>query len=68
MTTFDHPNHVETRVTPAVARDVFEAQLWRFLDTVDAVFARTRISGDAQRDKAARRADARAAADRLLLQ
>lgn len=66
MTAFDHPTQAQTRI-PA-ATDFAEAQLWCFLDTVDVLFSKIASIAEAKRAKARRRAEARAAADRLLLQ
>jgi hypothetical protein len=67
MTTFNTNTDINARGRKMIkAREAAEAQVWRLVDLLPALFTRTAPDGQKELEKAARREAARRAVDNLL--
>jgi len=67
MTTFNTNSELNARGRQMMkARDLVEAQVWRLVDLLPAVFTRSAPDGQTELEKIARREAARRAVDNLL--
>jgi hypothetical protein len=67
MTTFNTNTDLNARARQMIkAREAAETQVWRLVDLLPALFARTASDGQKETEKAARREAARRAVDNLM--